>query len=136
MFCFNSKGEQKHIQASPMKVGGRLWLGAPMHSSAAVINHPATPEADFYRQVLTILNDAGTPFLVGGAFALGIYTGIVRNTKDLDLFVRQRDCEQALKALSDAGYPTEHTFDHWLAKVYHKGEYIDLIFNSGNAQCP
>ena len=29
------------------------------------------------------------PFLVGGAYAFAHYTGIVRHTKDLDLFVRR-----------------------------------------------
>ena len=43
----------------------------------------------FYRRVLAELTKAEVPFLVGGAYAFGYYTGIVRHTKeehhDLDL---------------------------------------------------
>ena len=43
----------------------------------------------FYRDVLTILDRANVPTLVGGAFAFSHFTGIQRPTKDFDLFVRR-----------------------------------------------
>jgi hypothetical protein len=86
----------------------------------------------FYRRVLSSLNKEGTPFLVGGAYGLTHYTGVERHTKDLDLFVRKRDCSKILKALSKAGFATEVTFPHWLAKAYWQSNFIDIIFGSGN----
>jgi hypothetical protein len=86
----------------------------------------------FYRRVLTSLNKEAPPFLVGGAYGLTHYTGVERHTKDLDLFVRQRDCSKILKALSKAGFATEVTFPHWLAKAYWQSNFIDIIFSSGN----
>jgi len=72
------------------------------------------------------------PVVVGGAYALAVYTGIERRTKDFDLFVRESDFEAALGAFAEAGYRTEKTFPHWLGKI-HKGDYfMDVIFNSGN----
>ena len=47
------------------------------------------------------------PFLVGGSHAFLEYTGIVRNTKDFDLFLRRADLDRAMEALRDAGYRTE-----------------------------
>jgi hypothetical protein len=92
----------------------------------------ATDTALFYRRALQVLTRAEVPFLVGGAYALAVYTGIERHTKDLDVFLRQQDCARALEALAGAGYPTEVTFPHWLAKAYQNGDFIDVIFGSGN----
>ncbi len=89
----------------------------------------------FYRHALQALQRAGVPFLVGGAAALKVYTGIERDTKDLDLFVRRRDLESSMNALSAAGYPSELVFSHWLAKSYCDRHYVDLIFGSANGVC-
>src|SRR4051794_37395457 len=56
----------------------------------------------FYREALVIMEKAGIPFLVGGAYALQRYTGISRHTKDFDIFVRPTDAQRALKAFEDA----------------------------------
>ena len=90
----------------------------------------------FYRHVLQALDGAGVPFLVGGAYAFAGYTGIQRNTKDLDLFIRREDLARAAQALREAGYPAELTFPHWLAKVHCGAAFVDLIFNSGNGVSP
>jgi hypothetical protein len=89
----------------------------------------------FYGDVLDLLLKHQAPFLVGGAFALNCYAGITRDTKDLDLFVRPRDCESVLDLLASAGYHTELTFPHWLGKAYHGERIIDVIFSSGNGHC-
>lgn len=81
-----------------------------------------------------MLNAAGAPFLVGGAYALERYTGIVRHTKDLDLFVRPSDVDDVLQLLRDHGSRTEMPFPHWLAKAYAPSgrAFVDVIFGSGN----
>jgi hypothetical protein len=86
----------------------------------------------FYRRTLHVLNDARVPFLVGGSHAFLTYTGIVRETKDFDLFIRHSDLEDGLRALQDAGYRTEITFPHWLAKAKQGSDVVDLVFSSGN----
>ena len=95
------------------------------------------PAHDFYRAILDILDEAKIPCLVGGAFAQEHFTGITRSTKDLDLFLLESNVPRALNVLDRAGYRTEMTFSHWLGKIYaHDGvEFIDMIFNSGNALC-
>jgi hypothetical protein len=101
-----------------------------LHPNTLAELEPGT--ADFYRQTIQILCKADVPFLVGGAYALAVWTGIVRHTKDFDLFVRPRDCTPALEALAQAGYRTEFTFTHWLGKAFRGEDYIDVIFSSGN----
>jgi len=91
----------------------------------------------FYVDAIDTLTAASVPFLVGGGFALAVWTGIVRDTKDLDLFVHPRDFERLLAVLDDAGFRTQITFTHWLGKALGPGgEVIDFIFGSGNGACP
>jgi hypothetical protein len=91
-----------------------------------------SPAAAFYLDVLTRLDAAGVPFLIGGAFALTRYTSIHRDTKDLDVFTRPGDAPRALEVMADAGYRTDFTFPHWLGKVLGHDSFIDIIFSSGN----
>jgi hypothetical protein len=86
----------------------------------------------FYRSVMDALHAAGVPCLVGGAYALRYYTGIARDTKDLDLFLRPRDVEKALASLQESGCQTELTSPAWLAKASHGAMFVDLIYRSGN----
>jgi hypothetical protein len=97
----------------------------------------ATAEAEqFYAQALRLLQEAGVPFMVGGAYAMREYADIYRDTKDLDVFCKPGDYPALLRALSDAGYQIELTDATWLAKAFHKGHYVDVIFNSGNHLSP
>jgi hypothetical protein len=86
----------------------------------------------FYIDVLNLLKNSNTPFLVGGAYALAQYSGVVRHTKDLDLFVKKDDAEEILEQFARAGYKSEMTFSHWLGKAFKGDSFIDLIFSSGN----
>src|SRR5690349_35967 len=87
---------------------------------------------EFYRAAQALLQKAGIPFLVGGAFALEFYTGIWRATKDFDVFVRGDDCPRILELFAAKGYRTETPFPHWLAKVHRQDDFVDVIFSSGN----
>jgi hypothetical protein len=100
-------------------------------------SRPDTLAHNFYRDALDILQQANVPVLVGGAFAQEYFTGISRNTKDLDLFLMERDLQRALTVLNSGGFRTEVAFSHWLGKAYdmNGGQFIDIIFNSGNGLC-
>jgi len=88
---------------------------------------------EFYRDVLLELNAARLDYLVGGAFALAKYTGIQRQTKDLDIFLKPETCPRVLKILSDKGYRTELLDPVWLGKAFSPGgAFVDFIFRSGN----
>ena len=86
----------------------------------------------YYCQAINTLLDANVAFLVGGAYAFERYTGIARHTKDFDVFIRPADLDRVMQTFDAAGYHTELTFPHWLAKAFCGGDFIDVIFSSGN----
>jgi hypothetical protein len=89
-------------------------------------------QAIFYADALRRLNGSGIPYVLAGAFALQAYTGLWRNTKDLDIFLRPCDLEEALGLFRGGGYVTEIREDHWLAKATKEPYFVDLIFGMAN----
>jgi hypothetical protein len=101
--------------------------------SLVTIEDRIEPEfREFYRKAITTVQGAGIPLLVGGSFAFEFYTGISRYTKDLDLFVKATDADRVLEVFSSAGYNTEVTAPHWLAKACAGGIFVDIIFGEAN----
>ncbi len=92
----------------------------------------SSEEIDARAAALRALDASPVPFLVAGAYAFFEYTGIFRDTKDLDLFIRARDLEAAFEVLRGAGFRTELTDPAWIGKAYRDPWYVDLIFSSGN----
>ena len=90
---------------------------------------------DFHRRSVTALHNENVPFLIGGAYVVEAYAGVSRRTKDFDLYVRPSDVRAAMDALARAGYKTEMTFPHWLAKASYRRDRVDLIFRAGNGLC-
>jgi hypothetical protein len=93
---------------------------------------------DFYLRSLRLLDESGVDYLVGGAYGLAFHAGIVRHTKDLDVFVRPPDRDPVLEMFSRNGYRAELTFPHWLGKAFDPGDettFVDVIYGSGNGLC-
>lgn len=109
----------------------------PQHYDGSLQSVEASldPDHEVYREALVALLKAKVPFLVGGAFALESYTGRLRPTKDLDLFVEPSDRLRLMQRLSEAGFRTEWRFPHWLGKAYKNDRSIDIIYSSGNGLC-
>src|SRR5687768_7792251 len=84
------------------------------------------------RAVLSSLKNADIPFLIGGGYAFIRYTGIERQMKDFDVFLRERDWPAAAAALERAGIGTVRTFPHWLGKAVDGDVFVDIIYGSGN----
>src|SRR5215469_12566853 len=92
------------------------------------------PEArECYEDALKALLDPGISFVVGGAFAVRTYTGIWRNTKDLDLLLTAGDLPEALDRLKSKGFVTWVKDPVWLAKASRGDYFVDLITGIGNA---
>jgi Uncharacterised nucleotidyltransferase len=89
-------------------------------------------ELDARADALRALAAAGVPHLVAGAYAFFEYTGIFRDTKDLDVFLRERDLEDAFRALEAAGFRTHVEDAGWIGKGFRGEWFVDLIFSSGN----
>jgi hypothetical protein len=86
-----------------------------------------------FRETLMVLNRCRVPYVVSGAFALQVHTGIWRATKDLDLFLAPGDMAAALRCLKRQGFRCEVKDPVWLHKAYRHGFFIDLITGMSNA---
>jgi hypothetical protein len=89
-------------------------------------------ERELYKLALDALNGAGVPYVVTGAYAIYEYTGIYRETTDLDLFAAPEHVVDAMRVLREAGFRTRLEAPHWLAKAKMGELFVDLIFGMGN----
>src|SRR5215470_11509685 len=77
---------------------GARSLDRKLMAYQSTLDHATRDTNAFYRRTLHVLSDARVPFLVGGSHAILTYTGIVRETKDFDLFLKHEDLDAALDA--------------------------------------
>lgn len=101
----------------------------------------ASPEFDtqaalVYGEALDAMDAQGVRYLLGGAVALNAHSGVWRDTKDLDLFLRPRDASPALDALRGAGFETERVYESWLGKGWKGEHFVDLIWRNANGLYP
>jgi hypothetical protein len=85
------------------------------------------------REVLTLLEQSGTPYAVAGAFALLHHTGVCRATKDLDIFLTSESSPNVLRYLRKQGFDCEVCDPVWLAKAHRDDYFVDLITGMSNA---
>ncbi len=95
----------------------------------------AVDQRAFYTDVLNAMNQSRIRYLVGGGYALDHYTGIARDSKDLDLVLEPANALAVLQLFSGLGYRTELCFPHWLGKIFGDNHVVDIIFSSGNGLC-
>jgi hypothetical protein len=89
-------------------------------------------EREVYRLALDLLNREGVPYVVSGLYALYEYTGIYRQTKDLDIFVEPSHVVTVARVLKPHGFRPHLEQPHWLAKAMYGEKQIDIIFGTGN----
>jgi hypothetical protein len=108
----------------------KLEERVPLTSSVPAVL--AAEQEELYREVLELLENEQVRYAVAGAEALREYTGICRNTKDLDIFLSAREASRALAALASDGFETEVRDPVWLAKAHRDGFFVDLITGMSN----
>lgn len=89
-------------------------------------------ERGVYQEALRLLNRRGIPYIVSGLYAIYEYTGIYRQTKDLDLLLEPAYVIPAAAALKEHGFETQLVQSHWIAKAIKAGTMVDLIYGMGN----
>ena len=85
-----------------------------------------------FADVLRLLNRERVPYVVGGAFAVGYYTGLWRDTKDMDLFLERKNVGKAMRILRTLGFDCWMEADHWLGKCSRADAIVDLIHGFGD----
>ena len=95
------------------------------------------PEAEsFYADALAELAGLRIPFLLAGTYALAAYTGITRQTKDLDIFCKAGDYPRILAHFKSLGHAISIEDERWLGKVHRGRHFFDVIFASSNGTMP
>jgi hypothetical protein len=89
----------------------------------------------FFTNSVKLLNKSEIPYLLAGAYSLYHLTGILRDTKDLDIFCKSGDFHKIIKLFSDKGYKTEITDERWLGKIFEGKNFIDIIYTTVNNLC-
>ena len=90
----------------------------------------------FYEDVLNAARDTGKPFAIGGAFAWAAYTGIIRNTKDIDFYIEPKSKDLFISAITRVGatdYYETLAYDRgWIYRSTRDGYIADLIWAMAN----
>lgn len=116
----NGEGPAHPVEAMP---------GMEVKASPTLID----PDAEaFVSEAIKDLADCPIPFLLAGTFAISAYTGISRQTKDLDTFCKAGDYPRILSHFKDKGYEIEVPDDRWLGKVRKGPHFFDVIFAASN----
>jgi hypothetical protein len=93
-------------------------------------------EWEIYQKVIDDARQSGIPFALGGAFAVAAYTGLWRNTKDLDLYVTPQNRDRMIQVLSRYGfsdYFETHSYDRWwIYRGFKEGMIVDIIWAAAN----
>ncbi|WP_434042119.1 MULTISPECIES: hypothetical protein [Sorangium] len=121
---------ERAASAWASRAGERAALSPPVDDAAGLLS--CAGELEVRVRALESLLCAGVPFMVAGAYAFFAYTGIFRDTKDLDVMLEERDVPAAFMALERAGFETELLDPRWIGKAHAGERFIDLIFSSSN----
>jgi hypothetical protein len=96
------------------------------------------PESDWqvFRKVLALATQRRIPFALSGGLATSFYTGLWRNTKDMDVCVLPRDRDAMVQAAKDAGLHDLHDekpYDRgWIFRATERGSIVDIIWRLAN----
>src|SRR5918994_1433848 len=111
-------------------------------TSANINTHPEwgdrIPEAEWavYREVIQQARALGVRFAFGGAFAIAVYTGELRNTKDFDFYLLPADRDAMKEAMTRAGlrdYFDRLSYDRsWIYRASREDIIVDAIWTMAN----
>jgi len=93
-------------------------------------------DRDAYMSALSALNDGGVPYMLGGAFAVYHYSGWLRHTHDMDVYLTPDQVDDAVRVVRAAGFTDlgeQAEGDN--AWIYHAGKgpiIVDLIWRFAN----
>lgn len=102
-----------------------------IHQPLTPPEHFETPGTDegFYADVVRLMAESEIPFLLSGTYALSCYTGIVRPTKDVDVFAKAGDALRMLSFFKERGFDVQVVDERWLYRVTRGEMFVDIITN-------
>lgn len=107
-----------------------------VYSGAVLLPQVTDEQWDVYETVIDGLMHEHIPFVVGGGIAMSAYAGLMRNTKDLDIYVTRRNREEAIRVLTRAGlsdYFDILPYDReWIYRGQKNEVIVDIIWAMAN----
>jgi hypothetical protein len=104
--------------------------------SAAWLERLPPEQWAIYKTVMVEAQRRGLQFAIGGGFATMTYTRQWRKTKDIDLYIVERNKEEMIRVLSDSGlkdyYEQESYQRHWIYRSYKNDVIVDVIWAMAN----
>lgn len=95
---------------------------------------------EVFGEALRALNEGSIPFVIGGAFAIHRYTGVWRNTNDLDIYIERKHLRDTINVLADQGFEDSGEMaagDHeWIYHALKNHALIDAIWQPPNHLSP
>jgi hypothetical protein len=94
---------------------------------------PSAPPKNFQgllgtmKRAAAALREAEVEFMLGGGLAIWARGGPPTD-HDVDLYLRERDAQRGLEALTEAGMREERPPEDWLVKAWDGEHLVDLIF--------
>ncbi len=85
-----------------------------------------------FREVVSLLEEAGLDYAVGGSLATHYWTGSSLPVGDLDFLIREEDGVGLLGVLEKRGFDTQEMVHSWLHKAFKDSVAIDLMFQLKN----
>lgn len=89
-----------------------------------------------YREVIIGARARKISFAIGGAFAVSTYTGLYRNTKDLDIYILPEQRLEMIDILNRLGMLDYHSvvpYDRrWIYRSYRDNTIVDIIWAMAN----
>jgi hypothetical protein len=90
-----------------------------------------------YAGFITEMVRRSIPFAVGGGLAVSAYSACVRNTKDMDIYLLEKDSLQVVEMTRELGFEeyTEVPYDKtWSYRCSRQGYIIDLLWKMLNGR--
>jgi len=110
------------------------------HKAAEILTRLIPPDQwSVYATVITEAARRNIRFAVGGGLATSAYSGILRNTKDMDIFVMEKESEELLEMTRQLGFEEykEVPYDRtWSYRGSRQGVIIDFLWNMLNGRSP
>lgn len=111
------------------------------HSAPEMMTAPIpAPQWTVYREVIAQARERGISFALGGGFAVSVYTGLWRNSKDLDVYVLPKDREEMVgitQRIGLADYHERAPYDRtWIYRSCKDEIIVDIMWAMANHRAP
>lgn len=109
----------------------------PAKAEAILADMLTDDQLAVYGQLLEAAEKMGLRLAIGGGLALSAYSGYVRNTKDMDLYVMEPDQKKLVKLMADQGFAEYNAVDYdptWSYRGTRRGFVVDLLWKMLNGR--